>query len=146
MGGLVSSGGRGHGPPRPASPPPIPAPPPRARPRPPPAPLLPPPPPRSAGAGEPPRAARCRSRGAHGRASGGWGGGRWLPECAYAPWLDESLEAAGVHAFCVDLTDLHGLGAAEHLWPVRTPGGPVAVPIDRQTVELVWHEQAGYPA
>jgi 1,4-alpha-glucan branching enzyme len=83
---------------------------------------------------------------AHRRRFGAWGGGLWLPECAYAPWLDEALEAAGVHAVCLDLTDLHGPGAPEHLWPVRLPGGPVAAPIDRQTVELVWHERAGYPA
>jgi 1,4-alpha-glucan branching enzyme len=82
----------------------------------------------------------------HRRRFGAWDGGLWLPECAYAPWLDEVLEAAGVHAVCVDLTDRHGLGAPEHLWPVRTPGGPVAVPIDRETVELVWDEHSGYPA
>jgi 1,4-alpha-glucan branching enzyme len=83
---------------------------------------------------------------AHRRRFGAWGGGLWLPECAYAPWLDEPLEAAGVHAVCLDLTDLHGAGRPEHLWPVRLPSGPVAAPIDRQTVELVWHERVGYPA
>jgi 1,4-alpha-glucan branching enzyme len=82
----------------------------------------------------------------HRRRFGAWDGGLWLPECGYAPWLDEPLEAAGVHSVCLDLTDLHGLGAPEHLWPVRTPGGPVAAPIDRQTVELVWAERTGYPA
>ena len=29
---------------------------------------------------------------------GDWDGGFWLPECAHAPWLDELLEEAGVHA------------------------------------------------
>src|SRR5436305_1255159 len=28
----------------------------------------------------------------HRRRFGGWAGGFWLPECAYAPWLDEILE------------------------------------------------------
>ena len=36
-----------------------------------------------------------------------------------------------MHAFCVDLTDVLGLGAPEHLRPLRTAGGPLAVPIDR---------------
>ena len=35
-----------------------------------------------------------------------WRGGFWLPECAHAPWLDPLLEEAGVHATCVDLTDV----------------------------------------
>jgi 1,4-alpha-glucan branching enzyme len=43
---------------------------------------------------------------AHRRRFGGWRGGLWLPECAYAPWLDGLLEEAGVHAVCVDLTDV----------------------------------------
>ncbi|MGI8800858.1 MAG: 1,4-alpha-glucan branching protein domain-containing protein [Solirubrobacteraceae bacterium] len=76
---------------------------------------------------------------------GAWGGGFWLPECAYAPWLDPVLAAAGVRACCVELTDHFGLGSAEHLRPRRTPDGPVLVPIDRATVDLVWHE-TGYPA
>jgi 1,4-alpha-glucan branching enzyme len=76
---------------------------------------------------------------------GAWGGGFWLPECAYAPWLDTLLAAAGVRATCVDLTDRFGLGAPEHLRPLRTPAGPLLVPIDRATIELVWHED-GYPS
>ena len=35
---------------------------------------------------------------------GDWHGGFWLPECAYAPWLDRLLEEAGVRATCVELT------------------------------------------
>jgi 1,4-alpha-glucan branching enzyme len=75
----------------------------------------------------------------------GWRGGFWLPECAHVPWLDPLLEQAGVRACCVDLTDVYGLGAAEHLQPLRSPAGPLLVPIDRQTIELVWSD-AGYPA
>ncbi|MCW3016701.1 MAG: hypothetical protein JWO02_3793 [Solirubrobacterales bacterium] len=75
-----------------------------------------------------------------------WGGGFWLPECAHAPWLDPLLEEAGVHAVCVDLTDvLGGHGAPGHLRPLRTEAGPLLVPIDRQVMELVW-SGGGYPA
>lgn len=82
----------------------------------------------------------------HRRRFGGWDGGLWLPECAYAPGIERMLTRHGVHAFCVDQTAALGRGAAEHLEPVRTAAGPVAVPIDWQTVELVWSEGSGYPA
>ena len=77
------------------------------------------------------------------RFGAGWRGGLWLPECAYAPWLDEQLARAGVRATCVELTDV--LGPDEHLRPLRTPAGPLLVPIDRATIELVWG-RGGYPA
>jgi 1,4-alpha-glucan branching enzyme len=82
----------------------------------------------------------------HRRRFGAWDGGFWLPECAYAPGLEHALAAHGVRAFCVDQTASLGLGAAEHLEPVLTPAGVVAVPIDWQTVELVWTDRSGYPA
>ena len=47
--------------------------------------------------------------------------------------------------FCVDQTAAHGLGAPEQLEPVALDSGPVAVPVDWQTVELVWNERDGYP-
>jgi 1,4-alpha-glucan branching enzyme len=72
-----------------------------------------------------------------------WRGGLWLPECAYAPHLDRLLEEAGVHAVCVDLTDV--LEAGAQLRPLRSPAGPLLVPIDRQTIELVW-SNGGYPS
>lgn len=74
-----------------------------------------------------------------------WGGGFWLPECAHAPWLDHLLEDAGARATCVDLTDVHGSGSRKHLRPLRTEAGVTLVPLDRQTIELVWSD-AGYPA
>jgi len=81
---------------------------------------------------------------AHRRRFGeGWRGGLWLPECAHEPWLDGLLAEAGVHAVCVDLTD--ALGADDHLRPLRSPAGPLLVPIDRATIELVW-SHGGYPA
>ena len=77
---------------------------------------------------------------------GHFGGGLWLPECAYEPGLERDLLEHGVRAFCVDQTAVHGLGAPEQLEPVATEAGPVAVPIDWQTVELVWNDRDGYPA
>ncbi len=80
----------------------------------------------------------------HRRRFGDWGGGFWLPECAYAPWLDHFLEEAGVHAVCVELTDIFGLGDARHLTPLRSGDGPILVPIDRALIDVVWGA-AGYP-
>lgn len=82
----------------------------------------------------------------HRRRFGGWDGGLWLPECAYAPGLEQGLAPHGVGAFCVDQTVALGLGAHEQLEPIATAAGPVAVPIDWQTVELVWRDGSGYPA
>ncbi len=81
----------------------------------------------------------------HRRRFGGWDGGFWLPECAYAPELETALAEQGVRRFCVDQTAAHGLGAPEQLQPVALDSGPVAVPVDWQTVELVWNEHDGYP-
>jgi 1,4-alpha-glucan branching enzyme len=76
---------------------------------------------------------------------GSWRGGFWLPECAHAVWLDALLEEAGVHAACVDLTDVFGRGDARHLRPLGTEAGPILAPIDREVIELVWHAD-GYPS
>ncbi len=81
----------------------------------------------------------------HERRFGEFGGGLWLPECAYAPGLEHELAAHGVRTVCVDQTTAWGLGAPEHLEPVRMPGGVVAVAIDWQTVQLVWNDRNGYP-
>jgi len=80
----------------------------------------------------------------HRRRFGGWGGGFWLPECGYAPWLGEALEEAGVRSSCVELTNLFGLGDERHLRPLVTEAGPVLWPIDRKLMSLVWSED-GYP-
>ena len=79
------------------------------------------------------------------RSGSRWDGGLWLPECAYAPWLDPLLEGAGVRTVCVDLTDVLGRGAAEQLRPIATDDGPLLVPIDREIIELVWSPD-GYPS
>ena len=62
---------------------------------------------------------------------GRWRGGFWLPECAHAHW--------------VELSGRHPIGADEHLRPLRSIHGPLLVPIDRETIDLVWGE-GGYPA
>jgi 1,4-alpha-glucan branching enzyme len=81
----------------------------------------------------------------HEQRFGAWRGGFWLPECGYAPWLAEGLADAGVRSVAVELTGLLGLGSAEHLRPVLDEAGLVLVPIDRETIGLVWSD-AGYPA
>jgi 1,4-alpha-glucan branching enzyme len=82
---------------------------------------------------------------AHRARFGGWGGGFWLPECAHAPAVEPILLDAGVGACCVELTDRLGLGSHAHLRPLATEAGLTLVPIDRQTISLVWSD-AGYPA
>jgi 1,4-alpha-glucan branching enzyme len=76
---------------------------------------------------------------------GAWHGGFWLPECAHAPWLDELLEESGVHAACVDWTDVLGGLAGSRRPPQRSEAGVLLVPLDREAIDLVWHER-GYPA
>jgi 1,4-alpha-glucan branching enzyme len=81
----------------------------------------------------------------HRRRFGEWRAGFWLPECAIAPWLEHTLEQAGVGAVCVELTRQLGLGSREHLRPVCGEEGIVHVPIDRATMALVWSDE-GYPS
>jgi 1,4-alpha-glucan branching enzyme len=80
---------------------------------------------------------------AHLRRFGDWNGGFWLPECAYVPGLERELADHGVRMFCVDQT---GVAGFDHLTPVATEPGPVAVPIDWDAVRLVWDGEQGYPA
>jgi 1,4-alpha-glucan branching enzyme len=84
--------------------------------------------------------------GAHRARFGRWSGGLWLPECGYRPGLEELLGDCGVRAFCVDQTaTVKGeAGSLDQLEPVATGSGPVAVPIDWMTVQLVWSDH-GYP-
>ncbi len=71
--------------------------------------------------------------------------GLWLPECAYEPGLERDLADHGVQAFCVDQTGSLGLGSLDQLEPIQTEAGPVAVPIDWLSIELIWNERTGYP-
>ena len=77
----------------------------------------------------------------HERRFGRWGGGFWLPECGYESGLERDLAEYGARCFCVDQTQT----LDDHLRPIATEAGPVAVPIDWQTVELIWGP-AGYPS
>lgn len=70
--------------------------------------------------------------------------GVWLPECAYDEGTDRVLARAGVEYFCVDQSAIHGPDAPENLQPIATEAGPIAVPIDWQTIDLIWNEN-GYP-
>ena len=81
----------------------------------------------------------------HERRFGSFGGGFWLPECAYSPGLERELAEYGVRAFCVDQTDALGRGSLDQLEPIVTPAGPVAIPIDWDLIGLVW-DPKGYPA
>jgi 1,4-alpha-glucan branching enzyme len=73
----------------------------------------------------------------------GWDGGFWLPECAYAPGLEWGLAEAGVEWFCVDQSA--GEEPLRALAPVRTPAGPVALPIDWEAISWLWALD-GYPS
>jgi 1,4-alpha-glucan branching enzyme len=78
---------------------------------------------------------------AHRRRAGAWAGGLWLPECAYAPWLDSVLAAEGVRATCVDLTDV----VDDPRRPLCSPAGVLLAPLDRALIDLVWGPD-GYPS
>jgi 1,4-alpha-glucan branching enzyme len=69
--------------------------------------------------------------------------GFWLPECAYAPGLEDVLAERGLAYTCLDQSS-HERGTAA-LAPIRLPGGPVGFTVDWPTVRLVWSE-GGYPA
>jgi 1,4-alpha-glucan branching enzyme len=74
-----------------------------------------------------------------------WRGGFWLPECAYEQGLEPALREAGVRAVCVELPGRVGRGSAAQLRPLLAESGLVLVPVDRQTMSLVWSD-SGYPA
>ena len=69
--------------------------------------------------------------------------GFWLPECAYAPGVEDVLAERGIAYTCLDQSARERGTAA--LAPIRLPGGPVAFTIDWPTVQLVWAD-GGYPS
>jgi len=73
----------------------------------------------------------------------GWDGGFWLPECAYAPGLEWSLEEQGVRWFCVDQSAHEP--PLDALAPVATGAGPTALPIDWEAILWLWSLD-GYPS
>ncbi|MGN6200860.1 MAG: 1,4-alpha-glucan branching protein domain-containing protein [Solirubrobacterales bacterium] len=72
-----------------------------------------------------------------------WGGGFWLPECAYEPGLEWELAREGIRWFCIDQS-AHA-DPMEALAPVRTEAGPVALPIDWEAISWLWSLE-GYPS
>jgi 1,4-alpha-glucan branching enzyme len=74
--------------------------------------------------------------------------GIWLPECGYAPGLDELITAAGINYFFLES---HGLLNAapkpkKSIYrPVRTPSGAVAFGRDTESAKQVWSSRDGYP-
>ncbi len=79
----------------------------------------------------------------HRRRFGGWDGGVWLPECAYAPGLEWRLAERGASWFCVDQSAHEEPLAA--LAPIATEAGPVALPIDWEAIGWLWSLD-GYPS
>jgi 1,4-alpha-glucan branching enzyme len=69
--------------------------------------------------------------------------GFWLPECAYAPGIEDVLAERGIAYTCLDQSAREPRTSA--LTPIRLPGGPVGFTIDWPTVRLVWSDQ-GYPS
>lgn len=95
----------------------------------------------------------------HRRRFGEWGGGFWLPECAYGIGVAETvaresgLAKGGTVVFCHD-PGVAGEGrrfevsAEERLratGPVLTSSGAVAASLDWETIDLVWGAR-GYPS
>ncbi|OPX86608.1 MAG: 1,4-alpha-glucan branching enzyme [Pelotomaculum sp. PtaB.Bin104] len=74
--------------------------------------------------------------------------GIWLPECAYAPGVDEILKENGIKFF---FTDSHGVLYASHrprfgiFAPIYCPSGVAAFGRDVESSKQVWSSQEGYP-
>ncbi|MHB1042512.1 MAG: glycoside hydrolase family 57 protein [Eubacteriales bacterium] len=74
--------------------------------------------------------------------------GIWLPECAYAPGVDEIIKEAGLKYF---FTDTHGVLYASHrprfgiFAPIYCPSGVAAFGRDAESSKQVWSTQEGYP-
>ena len=74
--------------------------------------------------------------------------GFWLPECGYAPGVDEVLADHGLKYFVLEGHGLlhaaprprYGLFA-----PVRCPAGPLAFGRDQESSKQVWSASEGYP-
>ncbi len=74
--------------------------------------------------------------------------GIWLPECAYAPGVDEYLQAEGIEFFFMDT---HGItfGSPRPRYgpyrPVYCPSGTAAFGRDPESSRQVWSRDEGYP-
>ena len=78
----------------------------------------------------------------HRRRTGRWGGGLWLPECAWDPELEAVLLEESVRTVCIEVAG--AADGAPGLEPWRTPGGLRIAPIDRPLIDAIWHH-TGYP-
>jgi len=74
--------------------------------------------------------------------------GIWLPECAYTPAVEKSLQEAEIRWFIVDT---HGLLHAQPrprfgvFAPIFTPNGLAAFGRDLDSAKQVWSKHEGYP-
>ncbi len=74
--------------------------------------------------------------------------GIWLPECAYAPGVDDYLSEAGIQYFFIDT---HGVafGTPRPRYgpfrPVFCPSGVAAFARDPESSKQVWSSEEGYP-
>ncbi|GAB4390208.1 MAG: DUF1957 domain-containing protein [Thermodesulfovibrionales bacterium] len=74
--------------------------------------------------------------------------GMWLPECAYAPGLDEALSREGIRYFVLEshgvehasVTPFYGVYA-----PIFTPSGVAAFGRDQGSTRQVWSAREGFP-
>jgi 1,4-alpha-glucan branching enzyme len=74
--------------------------------------------------------------------------GLWLPECGYAPGIDETLKKHGIRYF---FTDTHGILFASTrprygvFAPLYCPSGVAAFGRDAESSKQVWSAREGYP-
>ena len=74
--------------------------------------------------------------------------GFWLPECAYAPGIDQLLAEEDIRWFIVDghaLTHARPPARRGTFAPCYTPAGPAAFARDARASRQVWSAQSGYP-
>jgi len=74
--------------------------------------------------------------------------GMWLPECGFAPGIDQFIKGAGIDFFFLES---HGLlnsvpkSRYSIYAPVKTPAGVVAFARDVDSAKQVWSSAEGYP-
>lgn len=74
--------------------------------------------------------------------------GIWLPECAYSPSIEPSLNEAGIQWLVLEA---HGVQWATPpprngiYAPIATPAGRIALARDPDTVNAIWSRDTGYP-
>jgi len=74
--------------------------------------------------------------------------GLWLPECAYAPGIDQFLRDEGIRYFLVDAHGIMHASASPFYGvnaPIYTPSGVAAFGRDQWSTEEVWSSKKGFP-